>query len=463
MGESDPGVGMKPPGKSQRHLEPPQAANHQGNVFQVGKPAQPPAAGVGHLPAPLAAAAVGQKLFRGPFAGRRFCFRRSGPGSGTVNQAPLGIAHPAAGTSLKTAVRSGFAGPGPVSFPDQKFPADQAVNMVPGQSRPCRKAAADKLLEIDIGGRESLLPPGEIELVAPGVKGTAQLTGLEKHRPEPAVATAEGALQKTDPGIMPLEVEPPARGYPLQARPNQLLAAHGLRQPDLALPLERGMGLGHEGRDRNIETLTLAPGPLQGLSAQLNDALQVGIGLGRQADHEIELDEIPAPGKQRLDGCQDLVFVKPFVDDIPQPLGPGLGRDRKTSLAAFLQGLEHFPVQHPGPDRGQRQVETGTGRARSPEQIEQARMIADTQREKREFLHAGSPAPLPGPVQEPFDILFANRAVNHPGLAEAAAAAAAARDLERQAIVNHLDQRHRRPNRQRLEIEIGTDPAPDGA
>ena len=76
----------------------------------------------------------------------------------------------------------------------------------------------------------------------------------------------------------------------------------------LRVPLERGLRLGHKARSRCCDThaartvrrvLTPAIGDL---FANVGNAVQILVCLGRQTHHEIELDVIPAALKGNLAG-----------------------------------------------------------------------------------------------------------------------------------------------------------------
>ncbi len=74
--------------------------------------------------------------------------------------------------------------------------------------------------------------------------------------------------------------------------------AAALLQIYLALPLKRGVGLGDEAREADIEPGAAAFGSSsQNLPGQGRDGLPVGLGLPGQADHKVELEELPARGE----------------------------------------------------------------------------------------------------------------------------------------------------------------------
>ena len=65
---------------------------------------------------------------------------------------------------------------------------------------------------------------------------------------------------------------------------------------------------------------------------EAGDALDVVIGLGWQADHEIELATTPTSGERRIDGTEQVIFRHVLVDDIAQPLSASFGSEREPTL-----------------------------------------------------------------------------------------------------------------------------------
>ena len=108
---------------------------------------------------------------------------------------------------------------------------------------------------------------------------------------------------------------------------------------NLAIPLERRLSLRHEQRARRTDLYR--PLLVRGhnstsmvirLLNEAGDALDVVIGLGWQADHEIELATTPTSGERRIDGTEQVIFRHVLVDDIAQPLSASFGSEREPTL-----------------------------------------------------------------------------------------------------------------------------------
>jgi len=105
---------------------------------------------------------------------------------------------------------------------------------------------------------------------------------------------------------------------------------------ELRLPLEGGVGLGHKGADPDIDlaaSASVSVGLFFGLHCQLSNGVDVLHGLGRQADHEIELHDLPAQGEGVPAGVQQVLLGNTLVDDPAQALAAGLGGQGKSGFA----------------------------------------------------------------------------------------------------------------------------------
>ena len=130
-------------------------------------------------------------------------------------------------------------------------------------------------------------------------------------------------------------------------------AAHERAQPlHLALdhvrllhrhPLIGGAGL----RDQRVHAADDAADTAAGARVPHHDVAQlhrqianrdeVFVCLGREADHEIELQVLDAARENQLGAVEDLVVRHRLVDDAAQPIGAGFRRDRQRALAALLE------------------------------------------------------------------------------------------------------------------------------
>ena len=68
--------------------------------------------------------------------------------------------------------------------------------------------------------------------------------------------------------------------------------------------------------------------PIDNLLTEARNAHDVFIGLGRQADHEIELHLRPTVVERDLHGAFELFFRDVFVDDVTHALRAGFRRER---------------------------------------------------------------------------------------------------------------------------------------
>ena len=77
-----------------------------------------------------------------------------------------------------------------------------------------------------------------------------------------------------------------------------------------------------------------------------------------QADHEVELDQLPAALEGEGQGVADLAVVELLVDHGPEPLGAGLGDEGEAGLADLEDVLDELARQPPRPERreGQRDL-----------------------------------------------------------------------------------------------------------
>ena len=125
----------------------------------------------------------------------------------------------------------------------------------------------------------------------------------------------------------------------------QLTPAQILLRGDLFFPLEGCVGFGHKvgcgHMDPQAPLFVDGVGfpSLNDLIDQFRNAQHILVRLRRQAQHEIELHAVPAPGKGLGAGGENLFLCQILIDNIPQPLGSRL---RGEGQAGFADGLELF-------------------------------------------------------------------------------------------------------------------------
>ena len=95
------------------------------------------------------------------------------------------------------------------------------------------------------------------------------------------------------------------------------------------------MGFGNKGGHTHIDLWAPTALPFQAaqLPHEVDEGLQIGLGFSRQANHEIEFDDLPPLRKGVLDRGADVLGADVFVDHIAQPLAAGFGGDREAGFA----------------------------------------------------------------------------------------------------------------------------------
>lgn len=152
------------------------------------------------------------------------------------------------------------------------------------------------------------------------------------------------------------------------------LALHRVEQDALLAPqLSRvscgsnSKGVNGLGTKQATETVTLTPRPLgrsgqavehvDHLLREADDARHVLVRLGGEPHHEVELHIAVAPLEGGAAGAQHLLLGDVLVDDVPQPLGPGLGREGEGGFAHRRDPLDQLPGEVVHPERRQRDVD----------------------------------------------------------------------------------------------------------
>ncbi len=225
------------------------------------------------------------------------------------------------------------------------------------------------------------------------------------------------------------------------------------------------MRLGHVRRHRHghLGPLghVLAPDAQHAL-AGLDDADDVLVLLGGQADHEVELHAVPAAPEHPLGALGHVRLGDVLVDHVAHALGPGLGREGEAGDAHLRHLVEELLAQAVGAQRRHRQRHLLVAQlARHlAHQRRDAGVVGGRQAGQRGLVVAGLVDAVDDALDDRLGRALAHRAVDHPGLAEAAALGAAARDLDAGAIEHRLGVRHRRVAGERVLVEVGHEAAP---
>ena len=296
-------------------------------------------------------------------------------------------------------------------------------------------------------------------MVGPAVESAPGLERLLDQRADPLAAPGDDPLQHAHAGVVPLDGEVPAP----DARLEEGLLLERLGQADLPAPLEGGVGLRHEGGEADLD---LAPvsGLSKGLVAQIRDAPHVLLGFRGEADHEVELDGLPARVEDLLNRRHQVRLRVPFVDHVPQALRPRLGRQREARLADAPDLLHQGPGEGLHPHGGERDGDPlflVALHERGEQGLDPA-VVAGAQRKQRQLAVPGRLKHLPGHGFQKAGVPLPDGPPDHARLAETAPARAAPGDLEREAVVDRLHQGDDGPPRPGAAVEVGDDPLPHG-
>ena len=171
-----------------------------------------------------------------------------------------------------------------------------------------------------------------------------------------------------------------------------------------------------------------------------SDAQHVLVRLCRQAEHKVELDVVPAAGKGRGAGGENLLFGDVFIDDVPQPLGTGLRCKGQAAFADLLQLLHQLIGEVVGPQRGQRHIDfpRRTEIQQSAGQRLELPVVRGGQRRQRNLVVARVQQHLLGLLQQYLSAAGADRPVTEARLTEPAAPDAAAHDFQIGPVVDNL-------------------------
>src|SRR4030042_4914712 len=145
---------------------------------------------------------------------------------------------------------------------------------------------------VNAGGGKGLLPCLPLQVFCPAIEGAAARMRLYQDLSQTPVSSGEDTFQKAHAGVMPLETQPP----PPELRLEELLPFFKLRGRHLGLPLKGGVGLGNKGGNTNVHI----PAPpsfsllAHDLTREGNNTSHILLHLRREADHKVELDQVPS-------------------------------------------------------------------------------------------------------------------------------------------------------------------------
>lgn len=365
----------------------------------------------------------------------------------------------AARTGQAAAVVSQFSSRGLLPFALQIGLGGAVAEVVPGQGFVEAARPGGIVIGVDAGQVEGFHPHIVIEHFRPAVELAAQFPGFVEDFAHAAVAAGEGRFQAARLGVMVMVGNVFVVDEPLDV----LLFPFDFFNRQLAEPLEGRVRLGYEARygDRDLAIVLVGhfAVEIEDLVGQVGDAGQVFVHFCRQAHHEIELDRGPAVFKGIFTGCQQIFFRNALVDNVAQALSPGFGRKGQAALADLLDLLGDIDGKAVDPQRWQADADFLALEfvQELVDQFGQAGIIGRAQAHEGNLIVARIGDDLFGQVGQVFRRLFPDRPVEHAGLTETAAAAAAAEEFQDGPVVDDVDVGYDRFRREEDVFHIGND------
>ena len=179
---------------------------------------------------------------------------------------------------------------------------------------------------------------------------------------------------------------------------------------------------------------------MEHLIGHLRNADDVLVRLRGQAQHVIELHAVPAAGKGDLTGVEQILLGDVFVDRVPETLAAALHSEGQAALAHLLQLLHqlHGEVVRPQGGKGQADAPRLAVVQQPVAELGQGTVVAGGEGEQGDVLIAGVLQCLDPLGDQRLRLLGADRAIDVPGLAEAAAAHAAPEQLQADPVMHDL-------------------------
>ena len=182
--------------------------------------------------------------------------------------------------------------------------ARAAANVIPRKDLVHRALTGCVERGIQSAVAKRMHPLVEIKALIPAIHLAAALPRQQNRLALTTVAACNNALEYRGLSVMPVVGD--ILGFHDHLEMRLLLAE--LLERVLRVPLERGLRLGHKARSRRCDThaartvgRVLAPA-IGDLFANVGNAVQILIGLGRQTHHKVQLDVIPTALKGNFAG-----------------------------------------------------------------------------------------------------------------------------------------------------------------
>ena len=314
------------------------------------------------------------------------------------------------------------------------------VDVGPGQGG-AERERAQVAAAVDPEVLESLLPDIEFELVVPGVEVRPAAIGPLQHVGERPVPAGEDALEHAGVGLVGAELHGAVRTGGVA---EDLLLPGDLGERVHRGPLKGRVRLGHVGGDAHRHLGGAAAGGALAhrhrARAGLHDAAHVVVGLGGQADHEVELHLPPAAGKDALGRLVELLLGDVLVHHVAHPRCARLRSEGEPGGAHLLDLVEQLGLEAISAQRrdAERDALLGEPARHLLHERGDAGDIGGGERRERDLVLAAVLHRADHGLDDLLGIALAHRAVDHPRLAEATTLGAAAGDLDRQAIEDGL-------------------------
>ena len=170
------------------------------------------------------------------------------------------------------------------------------------------------------------------------------------HFPSPA---PQDSLQKGQIGIVQFEIHEGIAGLSLDIV--RLLPDVFRRR--LGIPLQGRMGFRRKRRQGDVDhaLALVVAGDAADVADHLHDTVDILIGFGRQSQHEIQLDQMPAVFENQMYGIVQFLIGDIFADKGAKPFGAGLGGECQPGFARRLQSIGQLLGKRPGTHRRHRQ------------------------------------------------------------------------------------------------------------
>jgi hypothetical protein len=327
----------------------------------------------------------------------------------------------------------------------------------------------EETVAVDAVLLERRVPDVVANVLLPRVEAGAVLERRFEDIGEAAIAAREDTLEHALLRLVHFEIDARALGRAVE----QALLALDLGQGVHRAPLKRRVGLGHVrahadgdagravrdhraffGRFAHLAHRAFAL--VERAFARLDDAADVFVLLGGQADHEVELHAVPALAEDALGRLEQLLLGDVLVDDVAHPLRPCLGREREARGADLAHLVEEIFFEAVGAERRDAERDA-LGRELRHDLLDErrdTRRIGRRERGQRDLVLAGFFDGLDHGADDLLGIALADGAIDVARLAKAAAFGAATGDLDRHTIEDGLGAADRALRRKRVVFEI---------